>query len=139
MDPVKLAGITDWPTPTTVKQVRSFLRFGNFYRQFIGHYASLARPLNGLTKKNLTWNWSGDCQKSFKDLKAKFQEAPVLLMPDNKKPFVVETNASKWATGSVLHQQDLNSDWHPCGYISHSFDAAQRNYEIYDRELLSIV
>ena len=60
-------------------------------------------------------------------------------MPDNKKPFIVETDASKWATGGVLRQQDINGDWHPCGYISHSFDSAQRNYKIYDRELLSIV
>ena len=35
MDPVKLQGIQDWPTPENVKQVRSFLGFGNFYRKFI--------------------------------------------------------------------------------------------------------
>src|SRR6202023_3639170 len=92
-----------------------------------------------LTRKNLVWHWSDDCQKSFDELKTKFQEAPIRLMPDNKKPFVVETDASKWATGGVLQQQDSNADWHPCGYISHSFDAAQRNYKIYDHELLSIV
>jgi len=40
MDPAKLEGIKDWPSPTTVKQVRSFLGFGNFYRKFIGHYAN---------------------------------------------------------------------------------------------------
>ena len=60
-------------------------------------------------------------------------------MPDNKKPFIVETDTSKWATGGVLRQQDVNGDWHPCGYISHSFNPAEQNYEIYDRELLSIV
>ena len=42
MDPVKLRGIRDWPTPTTVKQVQSFLGFGNFYRRFISHYSDLA-------------------------------------------------------------------------------------------------
>ena len=42
MDPVKLRGFRDWPTPTTVKQVRSFLGFGNFYRKFISHYSKLA-------------------------------------------------------------------------------------------------
>ena len=50
MDPVKLGGIRDWPVPTTVKQVRSFLGFGNFYRKFISHYSDLARPLNNLIK-----------------------------------------------------------------------------------------
>jgi len=54
MDPAKLEGSKNWPSPTTVKQVRSFLGFGNFYRKFIGHYADIAQPLNDLTKKDLT-------------------------------------------------------------------------------------
>jgi len=62
----KLEGIKDWPSPTTVKQVRSFLGFGNFYRKFIGHYADIARPLNDLTKKDLIWNWTDACQKRLK-------------------------------------------------------------------------
>ena len=41
MDTIKLAGIRDWPTPTTVKQVRSFLGFGNYYRKFISGFAHL--------------------------------------------------------------------------------------------------
>ena len=48
MDPVKLKGITDWPSPKTVKEVRSFLGFGNFYRKFIKHYSDVATPLNNL-------------------------------------------------------------------------------------------
>ena len=139
MEKTKLEGIIDWPTPTTVMQVRSFLGFGNFYRKFIGHYANIAQPLNDLTKKDHPWNWTTDCQQALEDLKVAFVEAPVLLMPDTAKPFVVESDASKWATGGVLRQQDDNGDWHPCGFISHSFDQMQRNYEIYDRELLGIV
>lgn len=65
MDPAKLSGIRDWPTPLTVKEVRSFLGFGNFYRKFISHYSEIARPLNDLTKKNLVWKWSEECQKGF--------------------------------------------------------------------------
>src|ERR1700724_3434545 len=56
MDPTKLVGIAEWPIPTTVKQVRSFLGFGNFYRRFIGHYAYIARSFNDLTRKNLVWH-----------------------------------------------------------------------------------
>src|SRR6202023_1342438 len=139
MEPGKLAGIHDWPTPTTLKQVRSFLGFDNFYRRFIGHYANIARPLNNMTKKDMLWEWTDSCQKAFDDLKAEFQKATVLLMPDSSKPFVIESDASKWATGAVLRQQDLNGDWHPCGYISHSLTMTERNYEIYDRGLLGII
>src|SRR6202023_3302121 len=139
MEPKKLGSIRDWPTPTTVKQVRSFLGFGNFYRKFIGRYADIARPLNNTTKKDLPWNWNKECQEAFNKLKEEFQRSPVLLMPDSSKPFIIESDASKWATGAVICQQDINGDWHPCGYISHSFSSTERNYKIYDQELLGIV
>jgi len=74
MEPMKLAGITDWPTSTTVKQVQSFLGFANFYRRFIGKFAEISLPLTALTKKDLTWNWTTECQEAFDTLKKKFQK-----------------------------------------------------------------
>ncbi|ESK85562.1 reverse transcriptase-rnase h-integrase [Moniliophthora roreri MCA 2997] len=59
-------------------------------------------------------------------------------MPDTDKPFVIEADASKWATGAVLRQQESDGEWHPCGYLSKSFSPMERNYEIYDRKLLAI-
>ena len=52
MDPVKLAGIQDWPVPTNVKETRNFLGFGNFYRRFIRGYSQLANPMNDLLNKD---------------------------------------------------------------------------------------
>ena len=63
MDPIKLAGIRDWPSPMTVKQTRSFLGFGNYYRRFISGFAEIARPLQDLTKKKKIWNWTNKCQE----------------------------------------------------------------------------
>jgi len=97
------------------------------------------RPLNNLTKKDLVWNWTDTCQEAFEKLKEEFQKAPVLLMSDSMKPFIIESDASKFAIGAVIQQKDMNGDYHSCGYISHSFDATQQNYEIYDRELMGIV
>jgi len=139
MDPVKLGGIKDWPIPTTVKQVRSFLGFGNFYRKFISHYSDLARPLNDLTKKDKKFEWTNDCQESFDTLKKRFTEEPVLLMPDQSKPFQIESDASKVATGAVLTQLDSNGDRHPVAFMSKTFSDTERKYEIYDRELLGII
>ena len=87
MDPLKLGGIRDWPIPNTVKQVRSFLGFGNFYRRFIHHFSKLARPLNDLTKKDKIFEWTDECQSAFDTLKKKFTEEPVLMIPDHSKPF----------------------------------------------------
>ena len=102
MDSGKLKGIQDWPTPTTVKQVRAFLGFGNFYQWFIWHFSELAKPLNDLLKKDNKFEWTSDCQKAFDELKKRFTEEPVLMMPDHTRPFQIETDASKYATGAVL-------------------------------------
>lgn len=139
MDPVKLQGIADWPTPTMVKQVRGFLGFGNFYQKFIDHFSEMARPMVELTRKDMKWHWDEEQENSFQQMKAKFLSAPVLQMPDKTKPFAVECDASKAATGAVLRQRDANREWHPCGYLSQSLNPAERNYKIYDRELLAII
>ncbi|ESK81584.1 reverse transcriptase-rnase h-integrase [Moniliophthora roreri MCA 2997] len=138
MDPVKLAGIADWEPPQTVKGVRAFLGFGNFYWKFIGKYAHLTQLLNDLLQKDRKFEWTRQCQIAFDLLKTKFLSEPILVMPDVDKPFCIEADASKWATGAVLRQKGPDGEWHPCGYLSKSLSPTERNYEIYDRELLAI-
>ena len=121
IDPTKLAGIRDWPVPTTVKQVQSFLGFGNFYRKFISHYSDLAKPLNDLTKKDQKFEWTNECQNAFDLLKKRFTEEPVLMMPDQSRPFQIESDASKVATGAVLTQLDSNGNRHPVAFLSKTF------------------
>ena len=60
-------------------------------------------------------------------------------MPDSSKPFVLEMDASLFASGAVLWQQDSNGDWHPCAYLSKSFNDTECNYDIWDRELLAVI
>ena len=139
MDAGKLKGIQDWPTPTMVREVRGFLGFGNFYRRFIRHYSNIAKPLNDTTEKDQPFNWTTDCQHAFEELKRRFMEEPVLMMPDQTKPFQIECDASKYASGAVLTQNDGNGNRHPCAFISKTFSEMERNYEIYDRELLAII
>ena len=103
MNSTKLKGIWEWPAPITVKGVRSFLGFANFYWKFIYHYSELAWPFHKLTKKDKKWNWTEECQKAFDLLKEKFTSAPVLQIPDSSKPFEVESDTLKFACGAVLH------------------------------------
>jgi RNase H-like domain found in reverse transcriptase/Reverse transcriptase (RNA-dependent DNA polymerase) len=110
MDTVKLGGIRDWPVPTTLKQTQSFLGFGNFYQKFISHYSELARPLNDLMKKDKKFEWTTECQEAFDTMKKRFTEEPVLLMPDQLKPFQIKSDTLKVATGAVLTQLDSNGD-----------------------------
>ena len=138
MDSVKLKGIQDWPAPTTVKEVWSFLGFGNSYRKFINKFSELAAPLNRLLKKDKAFDWTPECQMSFDTLKQWFTAEPVLMMPDQSWPFQIEADTSKYTSGAVLTQMDSNSDRHPVAYFSKTFNDTERNYKIYDRELLGV-
>ena len=108
--PGKLKGIQDWPAPTTVKQVRGFLGFGNFYRCFIRGFSEITRPLNNLLKKDRKFEWMTECQQAFDDLKTRFTSEPVLMMPEQMKPFQIECDASKYVSGAILTQLDSNGD-----------------------------
>ena len=97
MDPAKIAGVRDWPTPTTVKQVQSFLGFCNFYRAFIQGFSHLAKPLNNLTKKDAPWTWGNEQQTAFDTLQERIISEPVLIQPDLSKPFKIEVDSSGFA------------------------------------------
>lgn len=92
-----------------------------------------------LTKKDYVWRWGDSQQKAFDTLKKAFTEAPVLTMPDMSKPFRLETDASNFATGAILSQKDDNGMYHPIAFHSKSFNDTERNWEIHDKELASII
>jgi hypothetical protein len=69
MDPSKLSGIRDWPTPKNVKQTRSFLGFRNFYQRFIQKFSDLAQPMNDLLRKDQPFVWNEMAQKAFDEMK----------------------------------------------------------------------
>ena len=85
MDPIKVKGITDWPTPTNVSELQSFLGFGNYYKDFIQAYSSITRPLHDLTKKSVKWHWDNPQSTAFKALKELFTSYPILQNPDPTK------------------------------------------------------
>jgi Reverse transcriptase (RNA-dependent DNA polymerase) len=85
MDPTKVKGITEWPVPTSVKEVRSFLGFCNFYRVFIPHFSDKSRPLNDLTCKNRQWEWTEREQQAFQSLKDACAALPTLRCPNWSK------------------------------------------------------
>ena len=139
MDPIKLDGIAQWPVPTKVKDVWSFLGFANFYQQFIPDYSNVVRSLIDLTKKNLAWNWTPQCQSAFDSLKSLFLTKPILHLPDLSSPFAIATDASKFTLGIMLLQTDANGKWHHCSYLFQSFSSTERNYDIYNWEPLAII
>ena len=80
-----------------------------------------------------------DHQSTFSNLLSLFQTAPVLHLPDVGRPFIIMTDASLIASGGILMQRDGNGDLHPCAYLSQTFSPTERNYDIYDQELLAVI
>jgi hypothetical protein len=139
MDPGKVSAVRDWPTPTTLRDVRAFIGFSNFYRRFIKDFSSIARPLHDLTKKDVPWQWHAEQQHAFDTLKEKFCQEPILKVYDPNLETRVEVDASGYATGGILSQKYPDGLWHPVAYRSSSMSKEERNYEIYDREMLGCI
>ena len=139
MDPVKVKAVKNWPIPRNVRDVRAFLGFANFYRRFVKDFAALARPLNDLTRKNFAFAWGTHEQAAFDTLREAFTSAPILALWDPNRPTRIEADASGYATGGALMQKQEDGLWHPIAFRSSSMQPAERNYEIYDREMLGII
>ncbi len=138
MDPIKVKGIAKWPTPTLVKNVKSFLGFCNFYCIFILSFSHIAWPLNDLIKKIRQWFWGTDKETTFQSLKIICAKYSILYTLDWTWQFILKTDASRYALGAVL-MQEFEDDIHPIIFNSHSLLSVERNYNAYDKELASMV
>ena len=116
----KVEAVQNFPTPTTKKNVRSFLGLTGYYRKFVQDYDGIARPMIELTKKAAPKEikWTPECQKAFDTLKVKLSTEPVLATPNFEKPFLLQTDASKTGIGAVLSQLDDDCKEHPIFYLS---------------------
>jgi len=101
-----------------------------------------------LTKKTVNWNWDKPQTQAFKELKSRMCACPVLAQPDFNKQFYLQTDASAYSVGAVLSQEGEATTFqtkthkpklHPITYYSAIFIPAERNYDIYERELLAVM
>lgn len=136
-DPEKIRVLEKYPVPENADEVRRFVAFCNYYRKFIKHFSEITIPLNKLCRKNESFIWSVECQKSFDLLKNKLINPPVLQYPDfsDENTFILQTDASGIAIGSVLCNKDLK----PVAYASRPLNKAELNYPTIQKELLAIV
>ncbi|XP_071995821.1 uncharacterized protein [Engystomops pustulosus] len=137
-DPENIAAVYDWPTPSTVRDIKSFLGFASYYRRFIPKFAQLAAPLQellrGLPKESqrsrVAIEWMAEREAAFQMLKQRLTEPPVLGYPDYSLPFTLYTDASKQGLGAVLSQLQ-NGTERVIAYASRSLREPEQNDQNY--------
>lgn len=136
-DPEKNKAVQNYPVPKNSDEVRRFVAFCNYYRKFIKNFAEITLPLNQLCRKNVTFDWSTQCNNSFETLKRLLTSPPILEYPDfsSKNEFILQTDASGLAIGAVL----CNKNMRPIAYTSRPLNNAERNYPTIQKELVAIV
>jgi hypothetical protein len=138
MEPGKVKAVMEWPTLKTVFDVRSFLGLAGYYRRFVKDFSKIAAPLTDLLHKNTEFKWTEKQEAAFTQLKKTVCEAPVLIVPDPNKPYMVVTDASGFAIGAALCQ-DHGNGLQPCAYISRKMNNHEVNYPVHEQELLAII
>jgi RNase H-like domain found in reverse transcriptase/Reverse transcriptase (RNA-dependent DNA polymerase)/Integrase zinc binding domain/Chromo (CHRromatin Organisation MOdifier) domain len=138
VDPGKVDAIKTWPVPTDASALRSFLGLAGYYRRFIEDYSRIALPLTELTKDEAEWAWAEKEQAAFEQLQRLLSSAPVLQLADPALPYTLHCDASGYAVGSVL-MQDQGSGLQPVSFISTKMKDAETRYAPHEQELLALV
>ncbi|XP_044715090.1 reverse transcriptase (RNA-dependent DNA polymerase) domain-containing protein [Hirsutella rhossiliensis] len=124
-DPEKQRAIREWEAPTTVKGVRSFLGFANYYRIFIPDYAKITQSLDALLKKGTAFHWGRAENEAFQELKRRFCESPVL---------------KQWDPSLLTFWRRIAQATHwEASCRRKRLSPAEYNYPIHDKEMLAIM
>ncbi|RYP30999.1 hypothetical protein DL768_011180 [Monosporascus sp. mg162] len=140
----KLEAVKNWPIPdkATVTDIRQILGFTGYVRNLIKGYGDIVRPLTKLTTKEYVgkeFELPEEAKEAFQLLKDEITKAPIMRLPNANRKKRLKTDASDYALGAVLEQQEGNGKWYPVAYYSKALRDAELRYKIYDKELLAII
>ncbi|GFV63872.1 retrovirus-related Pol polyprotein from transposon 297 [Trichonephila clavipes] len=133
-DSNKIRAITEMKPPKNNREVSKFLGMTGCYQKFIPRYADIYEPLYQLKKKGAKFNWSGEAQDSFDQIKRTLTEAPILQLPNFSEQFNLFTDASGVGIGAVLQQNQK-----PIAFASRTLNKVERNYTVTERECLAVI
>ena len=143
-DEGKINTIKNWPMPTNITEVQSFLGFMGYYSQFITKFVQVAWPLHELMsdenvgKKKAAIQWNSKYQQAFNELKRLCTTAPILAYADFTKPFKLHTDACGSGLGAVLYQTHEDGTHAVITYASRSLSKAKSHYPAHKLEHLTL-
>jgi hypothetical protein len=138
VDPTKIEVILNLPTPSTQKDVRSFLGHAGYYRWFIRNFTKIASPLFKLLAKDVDFYWDTNCQVAFNALKEKISTTPVLRGPYWTLPFHISIDASDSTIGVVLGKKE-NQRTYAIYFVSKKLTLVELNYTITEKEFMEVI
>ena len=131
--------------PKDAKEIKQFLALTGYYRKFVPRFADISRPLTQLTKKEIKFAWTPECQRSFELLKSFLCGQPILKYEDTSKPYTLYTDASKYGWAGVLTQSHTTIidgkaiiTNHPVAFVSGLFRGSQLNWAALIKEAFAI-
>ena len=143
--PDKLDTIKNMPTLKDTKEIKQFLGLTGYYRKFVPRFADVSRPSTQLTKKEMKFVWTLECQKLFELWKSFLFGEPILKYADTSKPYTLYTDTSKYGWAGVLTQahttvidgKSITTD-HPVVFVSGLFRGSQLNWAALTKEAYTI-
>ncbi|VDI78407.1 Hypothetical predicted protein [Mytilus galloprovincialis] len=135
---VKVKAVVEAREPRTSAEVRSFLGLVNYSARFISDLATISAPLRALTRKDATFTWGKDEQRSFDELKRRLANAETLGYYDKSALTKVIADASPVGLGAVLIQEQ-NGEMRIISYASRSLSDTERRYSQTEKEALALV
>lgn len=138
VDPEKVKAIVDLSRPEKPKDIKRIIGMITWYRKFIPNLSNIIEPLTELTKKNIKFNWTPECEQAFQSIKNCLVSAPILSCPNFKYEFLLQCDASSYGLGCVLSQFYYGRE-HVICYLSRSLTRSERNFTATELECLSVL
>lgn len=138
-NPVNIEAVESFPVPKCSRDVHSFLGLASYFRKFIRHFATIAKPLYDLIRKDAVFQFGKNELEVFNAIKRMLVSAPILAIYSPNDPTELHCDASSLGYGAILLQKKSDEQWHPCFYFSKRSTDAESRYHSFELETLAII
>jgi hypothetical protein len=137
LNPEKVSVIKNYPRPTTLRQLKSYLALTSYFRRYVKDYSRITNSLRALLKQGAKFQWTDDCEAAFQHLRTALTSAPILAQPDFNREFLLSTDASQFAISFILRQKDNEGRERVIEYASRSLHKNEINWTVSEKEALA--
>lgn len=134
----RISSIISCPIPKNISELRAFVGMANYYSKFINDFAKIMSPLYNLLSKDVAFDWSDKCHKSFEDIKKSVTSDQILVHFNPDLPIILTTDASNNAVAGILSHR-FSETTKPIAFVSRALTKSEKNYSTLEKEALAIV